>query len=154
MEIVLNALLSVTSPAFENNGIIPLEYTYDGENFSPELRVANLPKETKSIAVIMDDPDAPSGTYVHWLLWNIPPREVIEKNSVEGIVGKNSKHETRYYGPCPPMAARHHYHFKVYALNDELNLDSNTYKEDLLKKMERHILGKGELIGVYKSHTE
>jgi Raf kinase inhibitor-like YbhB/YbcL family protein len=149
MEIVVNALLSVTSPAFSSNGIIPREYSGDGENFSPELRIGNLPKDTKSLAVIMDDPDAPHGTYVHWVVWNIPPTEVIEKNTVLGSVGKNSKHETRYYGPCPPQGSSHHYHFRVYALDAELNLGFNTDKADLVTEMDKHILGAGELVGIY-----
>ncbi|MCD6019192.1 MAG: hypothetical protein K0S53_2313 [Bacteroidetes bacterium] len=150
MEIVLNALLTITSPAFDSNGVIPREYTCDGENFSPELRIGNLPNETKSLAIIMDDPDAPYGTYVHWVVWNIPKTEVIEKNTILGAVGKNSKHETRYYGPCPPPGNTHHYHFKVYALDTELDLGFNTDKEDLLWEMDKHILGAGELVGLYR----
>jgi Raf kinase inhibitor-like YbhB/YbcL family protein len=150
MEIVLNALLAITSPAFDSNGVIPNEYTGDGENFSPELRIGNLPNETQSLAIIMEDPGAPYGTYVHWVVWNIPKTEVIEKNTILGAVGKNSKHETRYFGPYPPAGTTHHYHFKVYALDVELDLEFNTDKDDLLLEMDKHILGAGELIGIYR----
>lgn len=150
MEVVVNALLSVTSPAFDSNGIIPREYTCDGENFSPELRIGNLPGGTKSLAIIMDDPDASNGTYVHWVIWNIPLTDVVEKNTNRGAVGKSSKNETRYNGPCPPPGIAHHYHFKVYALDTELDLGFNTDKKDLLRVIENHILGAGELIGLYQ----
>lgn len=154
MEIVLNAILSVTSPAFDNNGNIPAEYTCDGDNFSPELRIGNLPNETKSLALIMEDPDAPYGTFVHWVMWNIPPKEIIEKNTRLGVQGKNSKQETRYCGPCPTFGKPHHYHFKVFALDDELELVFKADKDDLMKEMEGHILGAGDLIGFYKKSKE
>ena len=150
MEIVLNAILEISSPDFENNGSMPVEFTCDGNNISPELKIGYLPSETKSLALIMEDPDAPYGTFVHWIMWNVPPTDCIGKNCSPGLQGKNGKHETKYQGPCPPGGATHHYHFRVYALDKELELPFNTDKADLIREMDGHILGAGELIGTYK----
>ena len=97
----------------------------------------------------MDDPDAPSGTFDHWIMWNIPPIDKIEENSAPGIQGINSKNQNKYYGPCPPSGT-HHYHFRIYALDTKLDIPEKSDKKALLKALEGHIIATGELIGVYK----
>ena len=150
MAIVANKTLTVNSPAFENNQSIPPKYTCDGSNINPALTIKDIPKETQSLVLVMDDPDVPKGTFDHWIMWNIPVKEKIEENSAPGTQGKNSKGENQYYGPCPPSGAGHHYHFHVYALDTKLNLSANTDSGALLKAMNGHIIGQGELIGTYK----
>jgi len=148
MAIVAHKTLTVKSPAFADNDFIPSKYTCNGSNINPELVVKDIPAETKSLALIVDDPDA-KGTFDHWIMWNIPVKEKIEENSVPGAQGKNSNNENKYTGPCPPSGT-HHYHFRVYALDTKFDLPINTNKNSLLKVMDGHILGTGELIGVYK----
>ncbi|HTA83597.1 MAG TPA: YbhB/YbcL family Raf kinase inhibitor-like protein [Bacteroidia bacterium] len=149
MSIVLNATLTVKSPVFADSGPIPAKYTCDGSNVSPELHIINTPPETKSLALIVDDPDAPGGTFVHWVMWNIPPAEIIKENTAPGIQGRNGKNENKYYGPCPPKGT-HHYHFHIYALDTKLDIPTKTDKQALLLAMEGHIIASGELMGTYK----
>jgi Raf kinase inhibitor-like YbhB/YbcL family protein len=149
MALVTAGTLTVTSPAFKKKGGIPLKHTCVGENVSPELQIGNIPKEAKSLALVMDDPDAPNGTFDHWVMWNIPVSEKIAENSGPGTQGLNGKKENKYYGPCPPKGT-HHYHFKVYALDGQLSLPEKTDKAALMKAMEGHILASGELIGTFK----
>jgi Raf kinase inhibitor-like YbhB/YbcL family protein len=141
--------LTVKSPAFEPHKQIPQKYTCDGENTSPPLTIEGIPKEAKSLALLMDDPDAPSGTFDHWVVWNIPPStSKIVEHAVPGTEGLNSAKEHGYHAPCPPYGT-HRYFFKVYALDTELDLGDNSRKKDVEKAMEGHILAKGELIGFY-----
>jgi Raf kinase inhibitor-like YbhB/YbcL family protein len=141
--------LSLKSPAFEPNKLIPKKYTCDGENINPPLTIEGIPKETKTLALVVDDPDAPSGTFDHWIVWNIPTStSKIGENSVPGVEGMNSAKERSYFGPCPPSGT-HRYFFKVYALDAELSLGANSKKKDVEKAMQGHILAKGELIGLY-----
>ena len=149
MTLTLSATLSVTSPVFKKDGTIPSKYTCDGENVSPEINIANIPTGAKSMALIVDDPDAPNGTFDHWVMWNIPVNNKIAENTSPGKQGQNGKKECHYYGPCPPKGM-HRYHFKVYALDTELELSEKTDKTALMKAMEGHILAKGELVGKYK----
>jgi Raf kinase inhibitor-like YbhB/YbcL family protein len=149
MSLVINKTLSVKSPAFSNNDFIPSNYSCEGSNINPELTISEIPKDARSLALIMDDPDAPKGTFDHWVMWNIPVTEKISENSVPGAQGKNGKNENKYTGPCPPSGT-HHYHFKIYALDTKLDLPISTDKKALLKAMEGHIIGSGELIGLYK----
>jgi Raf kinase inhibitor-like YbhB/YbcL family protein len=149
MGLVMNASLTVTSPDFGKNGNIPPRFTCDGESISPTLKISGIPDGAKSLALIVDDPDAPNGGFDHWVMWNIPIVEKIEQNTAPGQQGKNGKKENKYVGPCPPNG-KHHYHFKVYALDTELNLDSKTDKEALLKAMEGHVMAKAEIVGLYK----
>ncbi len=149
MAIVLNTSLIVKSPAFSNNDFIPSKYTCEGLNINPALTLKKIPEHTKSLAIIMDDPDAPAGTFVHWVMWNIPPTEKIEENKTPGVVGVNGKNENKYAGPCPPNGT-HHYHFKIYALDTNLDIPINSDKKALVKAMDGHIMDSGELIGVYK----
>lgn len=149
MAIVIDTTLIVKSPAFVNNGSIPEKFTCEGANISPEIHITDFPKETKSLALIMEDPDPPNGIFVHWLMWNIPPREVILENTKPGVEGLNSMKVNNYYGPCP-VTGTHHYHFRIYALDTKLELPANTDKDGLLKAMDGHLLSSGILIGIVK----
>lgn len=116
--------MKITSPSFQENAFIPSKYTCDGENINPPLVISDVSADAKSLALIVDDPDAPVGTFVHWLVWNIPPRvgEIKEGSLPEGsIQGTNDFGKKEYGGPCPPSGT-HRYFFRLYALNQELNL--------------------------------
>lgn len=144
--------LKISSPAFENNGPIPVKYTCDGANVNPPLKIENTPRETKSIALIFDDIDAPRGSYVHWILWSIDPtiKEIKENSVPEGTVqGMNGFKKQSYGGPCPPGRA-HRYVFKIFALDTRLNLDPNSTKADLEKVMRGHVKAQAQLMGIYK----
>ena len=141
--------LNVTSEAFGDLGYIPRKYTCDGENINPPLTIGNIPQETKSIVLIMEDPDARQKTWVHWIIWNISPSHKIKENTAAGITGTNDFRKQQYGGPCPPSGI-HRYFFKVYALDELLELESNTTKEELETAMNPHIIGFGELIGLYR----
>jgi Raf kinase inhibitor-like YbhB/YbcL family protein len=141
--------LTVKSPAFENNKLIPPKYTCDGNDVNPPLAIENVPDETKSLVLIVDDPDCPTGTWDHWIVWNITPTSKIEENTVPGTEGMNTARKHSYGGPCPPWGT-HRYFFKVYALDAKLNLNPNSNKKDVEKAMQGHILAKGELIGLYR----
>lgn len=144
--------LKITSSAFEHNSNIPIKYTADGENINPLLNIANIPSKTKSLVLIMDDPDAPRGDWVHWLIWNIPPSKTnIDENSIPGTQGLNSFKQNSYSGPSPPSGT-HRYFFKIYALDIELSLKPSSKKQDVEQAIKSHILAKGELIGLYTKH--
>lgn len=142
--------MKLISPAFEHEGSIPSKYTCDGEDINPELNIKEILENTKTLALIMDDPDAPIGTWDHWILWNIPIISKIEENSIpEGAIqGLNSFKKNDYGGPCPPDK-EHRYFFKLFALDTSLDLKEGSTKEELLKTMENHILEKTELMGKY-----
>jgi Raf kinase inhibitor-like YbhB/YbcL family protein len=141
--------LKVRSVAFTHGGYIPPRYTCEGENVNPPLEISNLPENTKSLALIVEDPDAPRGTYDHWIVWNIAPNETIGENSRPGISGKNSFGNMDYGGPCPPSGS-HRYFFKVYALDSALDIKAGSDKETLKAAMRNHVLGLGELMGHYQ----
>ncbi|MBU4312523.1 MAG: YbhB/YbcL family Raf kinase inhibitor-like protein [Candidatus Omnitrophica bacterium] len=141
--------MKTLSPEFENNGFIPKKFTCQGEDVSPTLIIENIPKETKSLALIVDDPDAPVGTWVHWVVFDIPLINRIEENSIPGKQGRNDFGRKDYGGPCPPSGT-HRYFFKIYALDKILNLTEGIARKELEKAMEGHILGQAELIGLYK----
>jgi Raf kinase inhibitor-like YbhB/YbcL family protein len=144
--------LSVKSPVFENNKPIPVKYTCDGANINPPLTIDEVPKETKTLVLIVDDPDAPMGTFNHWVVWNIPPTtRKIEENTVPGTEAISTSRKQAYGGPCPPYGT-HRYFFKVYALDTQLYLKSNSTKRDVEKAMKGHILAEGELMGLYSRH--
>jgi hypothetical protein len=142
--------IKIQSPVFEHNQPIPGKYTCDGEDVSPPFTFANVPKEAKSLALVVDDPDAPFGVFDHWVAWNIPPdtRELPEAARIEKQ-GRNDFGELGYRGPCPPPGKAHRYRFKIYALDTVLDLPEGAGKEELERAMEGHVLGKGELIGTY-----
>jgi Raf kinase inhibitor-like YbhB/YbcL family protein len=141
--------LNITSPEFTHGGNIPVDYTCEGVGKNPPLNIRDIPKEAKSLALIMDDPDAPGKTFDHWVVWNIPPQETIKEGSIPGDVGKNSRGENRYTGPCPPSGT-HRYFFKVYALDALLELEKSADKKRLEQALQNHILAYGELVGNYK----
>ncbi len=140
--------LSVSSSAFEEGGMIPARYTCDGENINPPIDIGGVPEEAKSLVIIVDDPDAPSGDWVHWLVWNIPVTHHIKEDHVPGTVGLNDFNRKQYGGPCPPSGT-HRYFFKFYALDSILDLPAGTRKNQLEKAMSEHIIGFGELTGTY-----
>jgi len=140
--------LKVSSIEFQNEEMIPLKYTCDGRNINPPLDIEHIPEEAKCLALIVDDPDAPIGTWVHWVVWNIPVTHHIKKNEVHGTEGINDFQQHHYAGPCPPSGT-HRYFFKVYALDALLDLPANTKKLKLEKAMSEHIIAFGELIGLY-----
>lgn len=142
-------VIEVSSPAFADQGMIPVVYTCEGRDISPPLDFKHIPNEAVTLALIMDDPDAPGKTWVHWVLWNIPVTHHIKENEVHGEQGMNDFGRKSYGGPCPPSGT-HRYFFKVYALSCTLNLPVETTKHALEKAMAGHILGYGELIGLYK----
>lgn len=142
-------ILRVSSPAFSQNEFIPVQYTCDGINVNPPLKIDNLPQETKSIAIIVDDPDAPSKIWIHWVMWNIPVKQEILENEAPGVQGLNDFNLHQYGGPCPPSGT-HRYYFKVYALDTLLELPAHTDAKQLEKTMSKHIIASGELVGLYK----
>ena len=141
--------MKLTSPVFAHNAIIPPKYTCQGEDISPPLTINDIPESTVSLALINDDPDAPMGTWDHWLIWNIKPTAEIKEDSAPGIQGKNSWGRNDYGGPCPPSGT-HRYFYKLYALDLELDLAKGATKAQLEASMEGHILEQAELIGLYK----
>lgn len=154
-------VLILTSSAFQNGGEIPATYTCEGSNISPPLAWTGAPEGTKSLVLIVDDPDAPDPdapkmTWVHWVLYNIPssvkslPQAMTSKDLPAGTKeGISSKEQTAYCGPCPPIG-RHRYFYKLYALDVMLPDLHTPTKDKLLKVMEGHILAKAELMGTYK----
>ncbi|MBI2658375.1 YbhB/YbcL family Raf kinase inhibitor-like protein [Candidatus Woesearchaeota archaeon] len=143
--------MKLTSPVFANNGTIPSEYTCDGNDLSPELIIDDVPSNAKSLVLISDDPDAPVGTWDHWVVFNIPAatKEIQKGKEPKGIGGRNSWGRTGYGGPCPPSGT-HRYFFKLYALDIMLNLPQGAAKKDIEKEMQGHIAAKAELMGTYK----
>ncbi len=149
--------MKITSTAFAEGGSIPARYTCDGEDISPPLRWDSVPDGTKSIALICDDPDAPGRTFVHWVLYNLPPdtRELPENVTREPALSNGTRQgrtdfgRIGYGGPCPP-GGTHRYYFKIYALDAEIDPNrSGLTKSDVLKAMKGHILAEGQLMGKY-----
>lgn len=143
--------MRITSPTFNFHAFVPTKYTCDGNDINPPLEISNVPESAKSLALIMDDPDAPGGTWVHWTLWNIPPtttvipEKALPSGAIEGITSFGTP---GYGGPCPPTNT-HHYYFKLYALDTELDLPSSSDIKRLEMAMSDHIIGKTEHIGLY-----
>jgi Raf kinase inhibitor-like YbhB/YbcL family protein len=152
-----NMTITITSSAFTNDGMIPKEHTCDGSNISPPLSWSGVPEGIKSLALICDDPDAPVGTWVHWVLFNIPPtaNELPRNIPPDKTLDNGARHGTNdfrkygYGGPCPPSGT-HRYYFKMYALDIEFAQNHGITKAELLKAMEGHILAEGHLMGTYK----
>ncbi len=143
--------LSVTSVAFKEHCYIPSKYTSDGENINPPLSIHEIPKNTKSLVLLVEDPDAMVGTWIHWVVWNIKPSGEILEKSVPGIEGINDFRKRHYCGPCPPSGI-HRYYFKVYALNGLLDLNSTATILDLEKAMTPLLIAFGEIMGVYRRY--
>ena len=140
----------MSSSAFENGGIIPPEFTCDGENVSPPLNITNVPKNSKTLSIIMDDPDAPMGTFTHWIVWNIPPHKTqfTRAEKFDFIQGRTSFGTEEYGGPCPPSGI-HRYFFKIYALDIKLDLKQGSGVKELQDAMSGHIIAESVLIGKY-----
>jgi len=142
--------MKIVSSSFQDNTKIPSKYTCDGEGVSPPLSFVDVPGNAKSLALIMDDPDSPNRTFVHWILYNIDPKTIeIQENSVpqSANLGLTSLGKPGFVGSCPNVGT-HHYHFKLYALDKILNL-TNPDKATLEKEMQDHILEKAELVSLY-----
>ncbi|WP_199688385.1 YbhB/YbcL family Raf kinase inhibitor-like protein [Pontibacter oryzae] len=148
METLILNRIEISSPSFKEGENIPTKHTCDGENISPALEIGALPEGVLSLALIADDPDAPAGTWTHWLMWDIPPLNGIPEGAAPGILGRNDFNQTNYGGPCPPLGT-HRYFFRMYALNCTLNLPEGSTKDELLEAMRNHVLASGELMGVY-----
>jgi len=154
--------MELTSPAFKANGLIPQKHTCRGADVSPALSWSGAPKNAKSFALVMDDPDAPPGTWVHWVLYDIPAEssglqegvarmETLSDGSKHGLCwGVDQFTNVGYYGPCPPPGKPHHYFFRLYALDAKLGLGPKAGKPELLKAMQGHVLAQAELTGLYQ----
>jgi Raf kinase inhibitor-like YbhB/YbcL family protein len=149
--------LEVVSDAFKAGGTIPRTYTCDGADKSPPLAWQGVPTGTKTLALIVKDPDAPSGTFIHWVLYNLPARvdrltEDVPKTATtaEGALqGANSRGRMGFTGPCPPPGAPHHYHFQLFALNSSLNLRPGATAEKVEAAMKGHLLASADLVGIF-----
>lgn len=144
--------LTVTSPAFGNDKPIPSGFTCDGAGSSPPLKLGKAPKGAKDRALIMTDPDAPSGTLTHWVAWNLPSGGVPEQNLPPGVVqGKNTFGNAAYAGPCPPAgSAPHHYRFTVSAVSKKITLPAGATADDLRAAIKGNMLAQGTLTGTYQ----
>ena len=141
--------MRLTSPAFQNNTPIPSKYTCQGDDINPPLTIEEVPEGTKTLALIIDDPDAPFMTWVHWVVFNIFSTDKIAENSIPGRQGRNDFGRNDYGGPCPP-SGQHRYFHKIYALDTILDLKEGSSKKELEDAMQGHILGKAELLGLYR----
>ncbi|OGE86606.1 MAG: hypothetical protein A3J48_01540 [Candidatus Doudnabacteria bacterium RIFCSPHIGHO2_02_FULL_46_11] len=143
--------MKLESTAFENNGTIPSKYTCDGVEVSPPLRISGVPENAKTLALIVDDPDAPNGTFLHWMVWNISPdtADIDEDTLPEGArEGQTGFDEVGYGGPCPPDR-EHRYYFKLYALDKVLDIPEGADLDTLQSAIEHHVIEEAELIGRY-----
>ncbi len=143
--------LTISSSAFNHEEPIPEKYVKDGDNISPPLKIVGVPNRVLSFSVIVDDPDAPLGDFVHWVAWNIDP-DIIELKEGASVPneGRNDFNGFSYDGPHPPTGRPHRYFFKVFALDTRLNLPKETGKHELLKAIDGHILAQGVLIGTFE----
>ena len=146
--------MEITSPAFEQDGTIPVKYTCQGEEVSPPLKISDVPTGAESLVLIMVDPDAvkPAGRiWNHWIIFNIPPdtSEINEGENPPGIQGRNTGNKIGYQGPCPPDGL-HHYFFRLYALDIKLNLREGVSRDELEKTMKGHIIEECNLMAVYE----
>ena len=135
---------------FQDRAKIPSDFTCDGTNVNPELHIGGIPKEAKSIAIIVDDPDAPNGTWTHWVVFDIPKdTAIIRQDSVPGTQGMNDFKIEDYKGPCPPSGS-HRYFFRAFALDSTLNLRGGASRKSVEQAMKGHIIAQGELVGTYQ----
>ena len=144
--------MKISSPVFEHNTYIPSKYTCDGQNINPPLSIRDVPQASKSLVLIMDDPDAPMKTWLHWTVWNIDPAiSEIAENSCpsDAVECVTSFGRTGYGGPCPPSGT-HRYFFKLFALDTILDLKPGAVLKEIERSMENHVIEKAELIGLYK----
>lgn len=154
--------MRITSPAFDEGEPIPTRHTCEGENVSPVLKWTDVPPETESLALIVDDPDAPAGTWVHWVLYGLPPDRkglsehvpAAEEGPDGSRQGRNDFRRIGYGGPCPPPNGAHRYFFKLYALDDDPDLEAGATKDELLAAMDGHVLAEARLIGTYRRSAD
>lgn len=145
-------MMTIDSPAFVHEQQIPERYTCKGKDVSPPLTFHDIPKDAQSLVLIVDDPDAPSGTFVHWVAFNIPPQtSSLSEGGKVPNQGKNSFKVNKYRGPCPPPGGPHRYYFKLYALNIKLELEDGTTKEQVLRAIEGHVIAQAQLMGTFQS---
>jgi hypothetical protein len=141
--------MQLKSPAFEHEGNIPSKYTCDGSNVSPPLEITGVPGETRSLVLLVEDPDAPGGTFIHWVVYDIPTGTgKIHENTEPGTVGTNDFGKPSYGGPCPPSGT-HRYFFRLYALDRELGLGHGESKKMVAREMKDHIIAETEFMGLY-----
>jgi len=143
--------MRLSSPAFENGGEIPKEFTCDDKQVSPPLQISEVPPDAKSLVLIMEDPDAKAAPFVHWILWNIPPHTTMIRQGETGgfFLGRTTSGRLGYAGPCPPMGA-HHYYFTLYALDTLLPLQTGADKKEVEKAMAGHQIATAQLLGMYQ----
>ena len=145
--------VNISAPAFAEGKSIPAQYAFKSQNISPELHVGNVPANARSLVLIVDDPDSPSGLWTHWLVWNLPPNTTDipdGKLPLGAVEGRNSFGNVRYDGPAPPNGT-HRYFFRLYALDTTLSLPAGSDRADLEQGMNGHIVAKGETYGVYSA---
>jgi len=144
------AKMKITSSAFQEGGNIPSKFSCDGANTSPPLQISDVPSEAKSLVLIVDDPDAPTGLFTHWAVWNISPQTTTigEGSTPKGMQGTNDFGKSGYGGPCPPSGT-HRYYFKIFALDRELDLPFGAKRGQLDAAMKGHVIAQGELMGRY-----
>ena len=143
--------MNITSSAFPEGGIIPEKFSKTGQNVNPSLRVAGSPSEAKSLALIVDDPDAPVGLFTHWLVWNIDPKttDIAEKSVPKGAVQGTNDYPTLGYGGPQPPSGTHRYYFKIFALDQMLDLKAGAKRAEVDAAMRGHVIAQGELMGRY-----
>lgn len=150
--------MKLTSPVFQEKGIIPSLYTCEGKNINPPLEISGVPAQAKSLVLIMDDPDVPKtlrpdGMYDHWVVFNIPPatHKIAENSTPHGIIGKSTNGKNQWVGPCPPDR-EHRYFFKLYALDKLLDLPAGSTKKEVEQAMKGHIIAECQLMGRYEKN--
>jgi hypothetical protein len=144
------ARMKITSSAFQQAANIPSKFSCDGPNTSPPLQISDVPTNAKSVVLIVDDPDAPTGLFTHWAVWNMSPQTstIVEGSTPKGVHGTNDFGKSRYGGPCPPSGT-HRYYFKVFALDRELDIPVGAKRHQLDAAMKGHVIAQGELMGRY-----
>ena len=143
--------MKIESDVFSNNDTIPTLYTCDGGGIRPSLKISDAPEEAKSLALIVDDPDAPNGDFAHWVIWNIDPKTYVIENDnlpLGATEGYTSLNRPGWVAPCPPSGI-HHYNFKLYALDVVLSMPKSSNKADLILAMDKHIIDGAALVGLY-----
>ncbi len=151
-------MLTISSPDFKNDEVMPSKFTGEGEGISPALEWTGVPENTKSLALIMDDPDAPSGLFTHWIIFNIPvvsnglPKAIPTNPKLDdgSIQGENTHGSIGYYGPFPPIGPRHRYQFHLYALDEKLTIKAGVSRKQALEAIEGHIIESACLTGIYQ----
>jgi Raf kinase inhibitor-like YbhB/YbcL family protein len=156
--ILTKTKMTITSTAFQNDSTIPQRFTCQGEDLSPVLAWSGAPDGAKSFALLLEDPDAPHGTFIHWVIYNIPAterglaenfpkRDKLPNGTRQGV---NSAQQMGYMGPCPPAGKAHRYYFKLYALDAQINIPGEATRDQLVNAMQGHILAEGQIMGTYQ----